>query len=323
MPKSYTSDTKYTGKNVFRIVIHKLCYPHHLFKGERWLAWALIMPALFVVFALILMPIFQALWMSLHVVDLKRPQEGMPFIGLRNYIEIVQSKYFWSSIGRTFYFMSVSIALEAVIGLAVAELLNVKFRGRAIVRALVLLPWALPITIDAIMWKWIFNPNYGAFNSLLYQFGLINEYKAWLSSPLSAMNVIIIADVWKVTPLVILLMLGTLQTIPNELYEAAMMDGASSWRSFWGVTLPLLTPALMIVLVMRTIDAFKVFDIVYIMTSGGPADGTKVISYYTYIEAFSYLRLGIGAALAYLMSIFIGLMAFGYIRMMKNHEVEY
>jgi len=137
------------------------------------------------------------------------------------------------------------------------------------------------------------------------------------------MNVVIIADVWKVTPLVILLTLAALQTIPAELYEAAMIDGASRWRSFWNVTFPLLIPTLVIVLVVRTMDAFKVFDIIYIMTSGGPADGTKVIAYYTYIEAFSYLRMGTGAALAYLMTIFIGLMAFVYIRVMKNREVEY
>jgi ABC-type sugar transport system permease subunit len=137
------------------------------------------------------------------------------------------------------------------------------------------------------------------------------------------LNVVIFADMWKVTPLVILLTLATLQTIPHELYEAAMMDGASRWRSFWSVTFPLLIPTLVIVLLVRTMDAFKVFDIIYIMTSGGPADGTKVIAYYTYIDAFSYLRLGHGAALAYLMTIFIGLMAFMYVLVMKNREVEY
>ena len=297
--------------------------PGRLRDRERWLAWALIAPSLVVVFALILVPILRAAWMSLHVIDLKRPLIGTPFVGLGNYIEILQNKYFWASVGRTFYFMVVSILVESILGIAIAQLLNVEFKGRALVRTLILVPWALPITIDAIMWKWIFNPNYGAFNSLLYQLGLISDYRTWLSTPNSAMNVVIIADVWKVTPLVILLTLAALQTIPAELYEAAMIDGASRWRSFWNVTFPLLIPTLVIVLVVRTMDAFKVFDIIYIMTSGGPADGTKVIAYYTYIEAFSYLRMGTGAALAYLMTIFIGLMAFAYIRVMKNREVEY
>ncbi len=297
--------------------------PGRLRDRERWLAWALIAPSLVVVFALILVPILRAAWMSVHIIDLKRPLIGTPFVGLGNYVEILQNKYFWASVGRTFYFMIASILIESILGIAIAQLLNVEFRGRALVRTLILIPWALPITIDAIMWKWIFNPNYGAFNSLLYQLGLISEYRTWLSTPASAMHVVIVADVWKVTPVVILLTLAALQTIPAELYEAAKIDGASRWRSFWSVTFPLLIPTLVIVLVVRTMDAFKVFDIIYIMTSGGPADGTKVIAYYTYIEAFSYLRLGTGAALAYLMTIFIGLMAFAYIMVMKNREVEY
>jgi ABC-type sugar transport system permease subunit len=301
----------------------KLGRPGRLRDRERWLAWALIAPSLVVVFALILVPILRAAWMSVHIIDLKRPLIGTPFVGLGNYIEILHNKYFWASVGRTFYFMIASILIESILGIAIAQLLNVEFKGRALVRTLILIPWALPITIDAIMWKWIFNPNYGAFNSLLYQLGLISEYRTWLSTPASAMHVVIVADVWKVTPVVILLTLAALQTIPAELYEAAMIDGASRWRSFWSVTFPLLIPTLVIVLVVRTMDAFKVFDIIYIMTSGGPADGTKVIAYYTYIEAFSYLRLGTGAALAYLMTIFIGLMAFAYIMVMKNREVEY
>jgi ABC-type sugar transport system permease subunit len=289
---------------------------------ERLLAWLLIVPSFVVVFALILVPIVRALWMSLHRIDLKRPALGQPFIGLDNYVDIFQDPYFWASIGRTLYFMGVSIVLELVFGIAIAILLNQHFRGRGILRALVLIPWALPITIDAIMWKWIFNPTYGALNSLLYQVGLIQEYRTWLSTPWSAMNVVILADVWKVTPVVILLTLAALQTIPPDLYEAAMVDGAHAWGRFWHVTLPLLRPTLAIVLVIRSMDAFKVFDIIYIMTSGGPSDGTKVIAYYTYLEAFSFLRMGRGAALAWVITAIIAVMAFVYIRLV-NRKVEY
>ncbi len=290
---------------------------------ERWLAWALIIPALGIIFTLILTPILRAAWMSLHIIDLKRPAIGTPFVGLGNYIEIFQNKYFWASIGRTFYFMTTSIIIEFALGISIALLLNIEFKGRSIVRSLILLPWALPITIDAVMWKWIFNPSYGVFNSLLLQLGVINEYKTWLSDPFSAMNVIIVADVWKVTPVIVLLTLAALQSIPKELYEAAMIDGSSSWNSFWRLTFPLLIPSLVVVLLLRTMDAFKVFDIIYIMTSGGPADGTKLIAYYTYIEAFSYLRLGTGSALAYLMTIFVGIIAIVYIRAMKKYRVNY
>ncbi len=216
----------------------------------------------------------------------------------------------------------VSIAIELVIGVAIALLLNQNFKGRGLLRAIILIPWALPITIDAIMWKWILNPNYGALNSLLWQLGLIDSYRAWLSDPFGALNMVIVADIWKVTPLVVLLTLASLQTIPNALYEAAFVDGAGRWYSFWRITLPLLRPALAIILVIRTMDAFKVFDIIYIMTSGGPSDGTKVIAYYTYLEAFSYLRFGRGAALAYLMTLFIAIMAFIYVRLVSR-ETEY
>ncbi len=289
---------------------------------DRWLAWALIMPAFIAVFALILLPILRAFWMSLHTIDLKRPDLGQPFVGLANYINIFQDSYFWASVGRTLYFMVASIAIEVVIGIAIALLLDRQFKGRGLLRAIVLIPWALPITIDAIMWKWILNPTYGSLNSLLWQLGLIQSYQAWLSNAFSALNMVILADVWKVTPLVILLTLAALQTIPRHLYEAAVVDGASRWYSFWHITLPLLRPTLAIVLVIRSMDAFKVFDIIYIMTSGGPSDGTKVIAYYTYLEAFSFLRFGRGAALAYLMTVFIAIFAFIYIRLI-NRETEY
>lgn len=289
---------------------------------ERLLAWAMIVPAFIVVFALILMPVLRAFWMSLHIIDLKRPALGQPFVGLENYIDIFQDSFFWASVYRTVYFMVVSIAIELVLGIAVALLLHQEFKGRGFLRAIILIPWALPITIDAIMWKWILNPSYGALNSLLWQLGLIDSYRAWLSRPFEALNMVILADIWKVTPLVVLLVLAALQTIPTHLYEAAVVDGANRWYSFWHITLPLLRPALTIILVIRSMDAFKVFDIIYIMTSGGPSDGTKVIAYYTYLEAFSYLRFGRGAALAYLMTLFILVLAYFYVRMV-NRETEY
>lgn len=289
---------------------------------EKRLAWLLILPSFFVVFVLVLIPIVRAAWMSVHRVDLRRPALGTPFIGLGNYLDVVQEPYFWASISRTLYFMVVSVSLELVIGVAVALLLNQEFRGRGFLRAIVLIPWALPITIDAIMWLWILNPNYGALNSLLYQLGIIPAYRTWLSTPTGALTWVIIADVWKVTPLVILLTLAALQTIPVHLYEAARVDGAGAWRAFGSITLPLLRPTLAIILVIRSMDAFRVFDIIYIMTSGGPSDGTKVISYYTYLEAFSFLRMGRAAALAWIITAVVGLMAFFYIRLVSR-ETEY
>jgi multiple sugar transport system permease protein len=289
---------------------------------DKLTAWLFITPAFVVVFGLVFLPIVRALWMSLHIIDLKRPAIGQPFVGLANYIAILGDPYFQASLGRTVYFMVLSIAIEMVLGVLVALLLNKPFLGRGLLRALILVPWALPITIDAVMWKWILNANYGALNSLLWQLGLIDSYRAWLSDYRSAMHFVIVADVWKVTPLVVLLTLAALQTIPTTLYEAAVVDGANRWHIFWRITLPLIMPTLMIVLIIRSMDAFRVFDIIYIMTAGGPADSTKVLSYYTYLEAFSYLHFGRAAALSYLMTLFIGLMAFAYIKLL-GREVEY
>lgn len=284
---------------------------------------ALITPAFITVFTLIIYPIVKAFWMSLHAVNLKRIAiTGTPFVGLKNYIEILSDGYFWASVARTFYFMVISISIEIVLGVLVALLLNRKFIGRSVLRSLILIPWALPIIIDGIMWKWIYNPNYGALNSLLFQLGIIKEYQAWLSHPFSALNMVILADVWKVTPLVILLVLAALQTIPDSLYEAARVDGAGAITSFWHITLPLLLPTIAIVLVIRSMDAFRVFDIIYIMTQGGPADGTKVIAYYTYLETFQYLKFGRGSALAYLMTLFTAALVFLYIKLLSR-EIEY
>ena len=281
-------------------------------RREVRFAWLLIIPAFIFIGIIIFYPMVMAFYTSLHQVDLTRKAQGMPFIGFKNYIDILKSSGFWASINRTAYFTVVSIAIEMVIGFLIALLLNQKFWARGILRSLLLVPWALPITVDAIMWKWIFNANYGAFNALLKQIGLIDSYRGWLTRPWSAMHCVIVADVWKITPLVALLLLAGLQTIPREMYEAATVDGASWWRSLFSITLPLLKPTLTVVLVMRTLDAFRVFDIVYIMTSGGPANATKVISFMTYQEAFKFLNFGRGSALAYLITLIVALLAYIY-----------
>lgn len=291
-------------------------------RRETAFAWALILPSFVFIGVIIFYPMGLSLHLSLFQVDLTRRGAGTPFVGLTNYIDILKSGYFWSSVGRTAYFTVVSIAIEMVLGLFIALLLNEKFRGRSILRSLLLLPWALPITVDAIMWKWIFNANYGAFNALLQQLGLIEKYQPWLTRPWSAMHCVIAADVWKVTPLVALLLLAGLQTIPRELYEAAEVDGAGWFRSLWKITIPLLGPTMTVVLVLRTLDAFRVFDIVYVMTQGGPANATKVISFLTYQEAFKFLHFSRGAALSYLITLIVAVLALLYTRAMKR-QIEY
>ncbi|MEN3184118.1 MAG: sugar ABC transporter permease [Atribacterota bacterium] len=311
-------------RRVYRDPSRGRMYPREgsLRKRETLFAFLLILPAFAFIGIIIFYPMALSFYLSLFQVDLTRKGAGTPFVGLANYVDIFKSSYFWSSIGRTAYFTVVSIAGEMILGLFIALLLNEKFRGRGILRSLLLLPWALPITVDAIMWKWIFNANYGAFNALLVQLGLIEKYQPWLTRPWSAMHCVIVADVWKVTPLVALLLLAGLQTIPRELYEAAYVDGAGWFRILWKITVPLLWPTMTVVLVLRTLDAFRVFDIIYVMTQGGPANATKVISFLTYQEAFKFLHFSRGAALSYIITLIVALLAYLYTQTMKR-QIEY
>ncbi|MEN3186311.1 MAG: sugar ABC transporter permease [Atribacterota bacterium] len=291
-------------------------------KKEIYFAWFLILPSFLFIALVVFYPTAFSFVLSLFQVDLTRRAQGTPFVGLRNYAEVLRSSYFWSSMGRTAYFTVVSIAIEMVLGFLVALLLNQKFWGRGILRSLLLLPWALPITVDAIMWKWIFNANYGALNAFLTQAGIIPGYRPWLTQGWSAMHCVIVADVWKVTPLVALLLLAGLQTIPRELYEAALVDGAGRLTSLFAITVPLLLPTATVVLVLRTLDAFRVFDIVYVMTQGGPANATKVISFLAYQEAFKFLHFSKGAALSFVITMVVALFAYLYTKSMRK-QIEY
>ncbi|HEY8346429.1 MAG TPA: sugar ABC transporter permease [Symbiobacteriaceae bacterium] len=285
-------------------------------RRDRIYALIFISPALLVTFCLVLAPLAFAFWTSLHRYTLTLPER--PFVGLANYLGALSDPAFWRAVGRTAYFTGMSTWLELVLGLLIALLLNQRFAGRGLLRGLVLIPWALPTMVNGMMWRWIYHPNYGALNALLTQLGLISEYRNWLGSPLLAMNMVILADVWKMTPLAALILLANLQAIPQEQYEAAAIDGAGSWQRFRFITLPWLRSGILVVLVFRTIEAFKVFDIIYIMTRGGPANGTQTIAYYAYTEAFSSLQFGRGAAISYLIAIAITLMAVVYFRLIRD-----
>jgi ABC-type sugar transport system permease subunit len=270
-----------------------------------------MLPSLLIIFGLIGYPILRALGMSFFRIKMTLPGET-PFIFLDNYKSIFSDPYFWGSIKRTLLFMIVSLFFEFSIGIAVAQLLNTKFFGKGFLTTIIIIPWAIPITVNAIMWKWIFNPSYGAWNALLTQLGLISTYQSWLSTPTSAMIILIGCYVWKVFPLVAILTLAAMQTVPDSLYEAAYVDGAGKWYQFWHITLPLIMPALMVTLILKTVDAFKGFDIIYIMTSGGPMDSTKTIAFFSYLETFKYMDFGKGAAIAIIMTIVISIFAAFY-----------
>lgn len=282
-------------------------------RSQAPLALALMLPSFVVVLGVVLYPLGRTLVLSLFDVT-SSVQTDLPFVGLGNYAVLAASPAFWATLWRTVVFTLVSTSVQLVIGLAIAQFLNQPIRGQWLFRSVVVFAWALPTIVNANMWRWILNTQYGALNGLLTHLGLIDSYHDWIGGPKQALMVVALADSWKTCGLVAILLFAGLQTIPRELYEAAQLDGAGVWRRYVHVTLPLLRPAILVVLVLRTIEAFKVFDIIYVMTRGGPASGTTTIAFYTYLQAFSNQQFGLGSAVAVVTVACIMVLALVYMR---------
>lgn len=291
-------------------------------REELALAAVLVTPALLIISLVTVYPLARTFWISLHQWNLTRPREGRPFVGLENYRFILTDPLFMESLRVTLLFVISAVIIEIVLAIAIALLLNRDFRGRWAVRMLALLPWAVPSVVNGIMWKWILNPSYGSLNGLLYSLGIIDNYIIWLGSPKLALAMVVMADIWKETPFIMLLFLAALQTIPKDLYEAARVDGANALQSFFRVTIPLIQPVLFVAIALRTIWALKSFDLIYTLTAGGPSNGTAVIGYYTYVKSFVSLQLGRGASVAYIMTFIVLAVVLIYQRLLYR-EVRY
>ncbi len=294
--------------------------PRSTGQHEGRFALLLLLPAAVVVFGVVIWPVARTLVVSLYDVDSAMPG-SYPFVGLDNYVRVFQDDRFYTVLGHTMYFTLVSTFLELALGIAVALLLNAPLRARWLWRSIVVLPWALPTIVNGALWRWIYNGQYGALNGLLDTLGISQTPTQWLGEPFLALNMVIIADVWKNTSIVVFFILAGLQTIPSDLYEAARVDGAGPWRAFWRLTIPMLAPSIAVVLILRTIEAFKVFDIIYVMTGGGPASGTQTIAFYTYLQAFSNQLFGYGAALAYLIVLAVFALAMVYLRILRQNQL--
>jgi len=283
------------------------------------IAWLLVIPSLVVILGVTLWPIISTLYLSLF----NSPtgiNQTQTFVGLGNYAAMLADQTFWDTIGRTIYFTVVSVGLEMGLGLAIAQLIHAHPIGWRFLRFALIIPWAVPTIVNGAMWRWVYSADFGALNGLLMQLGLIKQYIPWLTMPDLAMPLVIVADVWHTMPFVALILQAALATLPQELDEAAAVDGASAWQRFWRIRLPQLRPAILVALIVRTVDAFRVFDIVYIITNGGPAFKTVTITYLTYANTFSYGKQGTGAALSFLISIFTIVMAFIFIRLLYRPE---
>jgi len=274
----------------------------------------MILPAGLIMAVVTIYPLIRSLIISLLHWDLKKPELFHSFIGFDNYKYVLTDPTFWQSAKVTGLFVLGAVSLNIILALAIALLLNREFVGRNLVRMIALLPWAIPGVVNGIMWKWILNPSYGALNGLLFQMGIIDKYVIWLGTPAGALIMCVLADVWKETPFIMLLILAALQTIPKDLYEAATVDGANVFESFKHITLPLIKPTLFVSLTLRTIWALKSFDLIYTLTAGGPSSGTTVVGYYTYMKTFVTLNLGRGSAVAYIMTAVVAVLVILYQR---------
>ena len=279
----------------------------------------LVLPALLIILGVTLQPILTTFFLSFFNASLSKLTANV-YLGLENYVDLLSDPVFWATIVRTLYFTVVSVGLELLLGLGIAQLIQSKPPGWKFLRVSLIIPWAVPTIVTGTLWRWIYNADYGAMNALLVQLGLINKYQPWLTRPFVALNLVILADVWHSMPFIALILQAALATLPVDLDEAAAVDGANAWQRFTKIRLPLLRSAILVALVIRTVEAFRVFDMIYVITAGGPAYGTVTISYLTYLETFSFGHLGRGAALSFLISAFTLGMAIIYIRFLYRPE---
>jgi ABC-type sugar transport system permease subunit len=283
------------------------------------LARRLLLPALGVIAAVVGFPLCWMMWESLHLHDLRMPWLGRPFIGLANYRDAVADPRFHAAMTHTVLFVIVGVALELVGGLLLALVMHHATRGRTALRVLILLPWAIPTAASALIWRFLFDSQAGLVNAILIGAHVLSAPHVWLVDPTLAWVPIIAADVWKTTPFVALLLLAGLQSIDESLYDAARIDGARPWREFVEITLPLLKPAIVVALAFRALDAFRVFDLIYVLTGGGPGTATESVSLYTFSALFQMLRFGYASALSVI--VFAATFGLGliYIRVAGRH----
>lgn len=266
--------------------------------------WLMVIPAFFLLALVFIYPILRAFLLSLFTENLGTELQPI-FSGFSNYIRMIGDGRFWQSLTNTSIFTFFSVSLELFLGLGIALILNQSFRGRGLVRTIAIIPWALPTAVMGLAWAWIFNDQFGVVNDILQRIGLIDTGINWLGEPTLAMVALIIADVWKTTPFITIILLAGLQSIPEELYNAHAIDGANAWQSFKQITLPLIMPQILISLLFRFAQAFGIFDLVQVMTGGGPAGATETVSIYIYSTVMRYLDFGYGAALVVVTFLFL------------------
>lgn len=293
--------------------------PKRMKIGRKVVPYLYVLPVLLIIAIFAIYPIFHAVRMSFFKYLLTQPNNH-PFVGLGNYINVVTSYYFQNSMKITAVYTIAAVSGVILYGLGVALLLNSAIKMTGPLKIVVLLPWAIPAVVSGLLWKWILNADFGILNGLLFALGLIDNYIPFLADPTLAKMSLVMAFIWKEGPLVAIFFLAGLQLIPDELYESARIDGGGSLKVFRYVTLPLLKPVMLVVVVYETMTAILTFDTIYVMTGGGPANSTALISWFAYAEIFKSLNLGHGISLAIIIAAITLVLILIYLRVLKPEE---
>lgn len=279
-------------------------------------------PAIIVLLTVLAYPIIASFVLSFQRIRFAGQGLTYQFNGLNNYAELLRNQLFRASLFRSIYFTFSEVIAVLILALLVALMLNHPLGRHAFFRVVLLVPWALAPVANAVLWKWIYNANYGILNTILLGLGIVDKNVVWLGSPWLALNMILLADIWKSVPFISLLLLAGLQNIPPYLYKAARLDGANTWQQFVHVTLPGIKTSLVISIVLQSIWALKVFDLIYVLTHGSPADSTVLLNYLSWRETFSNLDIGYGAAIANVLFVLMFLLALAYIRALRPRQIK-
>ncbi|RVH12015.1 sugar ABC transporter permease [Sinorhizobium meliloti] len=275
-------------------------------RQQRRTAWIFLLPLLLTLMAVAIWPLARSIFFSFTDAYLDAPSD-YGFVGIENFVEVAADPVFWGAVRNTLVFTLVSVGLETLLGLAIALLLHRAFLGRGIVRAAILIPWAMPMVVSARIWEWMLNDQFGLINKLLVALGLVEKGVAWTADPSLILGTVIFIDVWVTTPFMVLLILAGLQLIPEEIYEAADVSGVPHWKRFWSITLPLATPAIGVAILFRTLDALRMFDLSYVLAANN--ENTMTMSIYARDQLISFQDLGLGAAASTWVFMIIGLIA--------------
>jgi multiple sugar transport system permease protein len=285
-------------------------------RADARLGIALVAPAVITIIVIAFYPLLRSIWDSMHKLSLRFANTPQPLIWLRNYTDILQDARWHNALWVTARVVIVSVGVELVLGMIIALLLNRAFHGRGIVRASILVPWAITTVVSAQIWAWIYDARYGVFNDILMRLHLIHKPIIFLAQPNITIWAMIGAEIWKTTPFMALLLMAGMQLIPADLYEAAAIDGTNAWQNFWKITLPLMKPTILVALLFRTIDAVRIFDLPRVLTNGGPGQSTETLVLYAYNTLFVNLNFGYGSALAVSTFLIVVLVSFLFIKIL-------